>query len=111
MDQEEISPAVYTVSELTREIKDLLEDHLPPVWLQGELSNFIRHSSGHMYFSLKDQDAQIAGVMWRQRNLLLAFTPRDGMQVRVFGQVRVYEKRGTYQLDVLKMAPAGVGAL
>lgn len=111
MDQEEVFPAVYSVSELTREIKGLLEDHLPPVWLQGELSNFIRHSSGHMYFSLKDQDAQIAGVMWRQRNLLLTFTPRDGMQVRVFGQVRVYEKRGTYQLDVLKMAPAGVGAL
>ncbi len=111
MDSYEPTTSLYSVSELTREIKYLLEEGFPAVWLQGEISNFVHHSSGHMYFSLKDSEAQISVVMWRQRNLALSFTPADGMSVQAFGQVRVYEKRGNYQFDVLKMTPVGVGDL
>ena len=102
---------IYSVIELTREIKLLLETSIPPVWLQGELSNFVHHSSGHMYFSIKDEDAQIACVMWRARNASLFITPQDGMKVLAHGSVRVYEKRGNYQFDVIKLLPAGVGEL
>ena len=100
-----------SVSELTREIKYLLENALPPMWIVGEISNFKHHSSGHMYFSLKDENATIPGVMWRTRNARLFFTPRDGMKVLAYGQINVYEKRGTYQLNVQQMQPAGVGEL
>ena len=102
---------IFTVSELTNEIKILLETNLPSLWVQGEISNFTHHRSGHMYFSLKDEDAQIACVMWRNRNLGLFFTPQDGMKVLVYGSIRVYEKRGNYQIDVIKMVPAGIGEL
>lgn len=101
----------YTVSELTREIKIILETTLPVIWLEGEISNFKKHSSGHFYFSLKDENAQIACVMWRTRNSQLFFTPQDGMKVLALGQVTVYEKRGNYQFDVLTMKPLGVGEL
>lgn len=111
MEQQEAGLSVLSVSELTREIKYLLETSFPTVWLQGEVSNFVHHSSGHMYFSVKDNDAQIACVMWRSRNIALSFAPRDGMTVLMQGQVRVYEKRGNYQFDIIRMIPAGVGAL
>ncbi|MDZ7289602.1 MAG: exodeoxyribonuclease VII large subunit [candidate division KSB1 bacterium] len=100
-----------TVSRLTQQIKILLETGLAPVWLTGEISNFKRHTSGHFYFSLKDEYAQIPCVMWAGRNRNLYFLPQDGMQVLVYGQVTVYEKRGYYQLEVWEMQPAGVGAL
>ena len=102
---------VYSVSDITREIKEMLEMELPPVWVQGEISNFVHHASGHMYFSLKDENAQLACVMWRSRNALLPFRPQDGKMVNVFGRITVYEKRGSYQLDVQKMAPLGLGDL
>ncbi len=102
---------IFSVSGLTLEIKELLEMSLPSVWVEGEVSNFTHHSSGHLYFSLKDENAQIACVMWKQRAAFLSVTPRDGMKIRAFGSVRVYEKRGTYQLDVLRLVPAGVGEL
>lgn len=102
---------IFSVSELTLEIKELLELHLPAVWVQGEISNFLHHRSGHMYFSLKDSNAQINCVMWRSRASRLFFSPQDGMRVNVYGSVRVYEKRGTYQIDITQMAPAGVGDL
>jgi exodeoxyribonuclease VII large subunit len=100
-----------TISELTRRIKSLLENQLPPVWVSGEISNFKRHDSGHFYFSLKDEGAQIPCVMWAGRNRGLYFAPRDGMQVIAHGQVTVYEKRGVYQFEVWQMQPAGIGAL
>jgi len=100
-----------TVSDLTQQIKILLETGLAPVWLTGEISNFKRHTSGHFYFSLKDENAQIPCVMWAGRNRNLYFLPQDGMQVLAHGQVTVYEKRGYYQLEVWQMQPAGVGAL
>lgn len=102
---------LLTVSELTAGIKNLLEEGLPPFWLTGEISNFKHHTSGHFYFSMKDQEAQIPCVMWAGRNRNLRFTPRDGMQIVVHGKVTVYEKRGYYQFEVWQMQPAGVGAL
>lgn len=102
---------IYSVTELTREIKVLLETTIPVIWLEGEISNFKLHSSGHMYFSLKDQGAQIPCVLWRGRNQALPFTPQDGMKVLAQGRVTVYEKRGAYQFDVVKMQPAGIGEL
>ena len=105
------SPETLTVSDLTQQIKILLETGLAPVWLTGEISNFKRHSSGHFYFSLKDENAQIPCVMWAGRNRGLRFSPEDGMQVLAHGQVTVYEKRGYYQFDVAQIQPAGVGAL
>ncbi|MGH7496440.1 MAG: exodeoxyribonuclease VII large subunit [bacterium] len=102
---------VLTVSELTRHVKLLLENELPPVWVTGEISNFKRHDSGHFYFSLKDEGAQIPCVMWAGRNRGLNFMPHDGMQVLVHGQITVYEKRGYYQLEIWQLQRAGIGAL
>jgi len=102
---------IYSVSEINLEIKELLETSIPAVWVQGEISNFTHHTSGHMYFSLKDLNSQISCVMWKNRNLTLYFTPTDGMKVNVYGAIRVYEKRGTYQIDVYKMVPSGIGEL
>ncbi|MDZ7360699.1 MAG: exodeoxyribonuclease VII large subunit [candidate division KSB1 bacterium] len=100
-----------TVSGLTQQIKMLIETGLAPIWITGEISNFKRHTSGHFYFSLKDENAQIPCVMWAGRNRNLHFLPQDGQQVLAHGQVTVYEKRGYYQLDVWQIQPAGVGAL
>ncbi len=110
--QSELAPQhVYSVAELTREIKLLLETTIPVVWVMGEISNLKMHSSGHLYFSLKDRDSQLPCVMWRSRNVALFFTPQDGMKVLALGKVTVYEKRGYYQFDVIKMQPAGIGEL
>jgi len=102
---------IYSITELTRQIKFLLESHFPNVWVKGEISNFKLHSSGHMYFSLKDENAQLPCVMWRGRNNLLFFMPKDGMKVVAQGNVTVYEKRGYYQFEVLELQPAGIGEL
>jgi exodeoxyribonuclease VII large subunit len=110
-DTTEVTGQNLSVTELTREIKFLIENSLPIFRVVGEISNFIHHPSGHIYFSLKDEGAQIACVFWRGRNAALFFTPQDGIKVLVQGQVTVYEKRGNYQLDVLQMQPAGVGEL
>ncbi len=101
---------IYTVSELTREIKLTLEE-FPLMWVEGEISNLNKHSSGHLYFSLKDAEAQISCVMWRGRNQHLIFQPQDGMKIRVLGNLTVYERQGRYQLDVLRILPAGQGEL
>lgn len=117
LDDQGRTPAVKTdgdilsVSDLTHAVKWILETGLPSVWVQGEISNFKHHSSGHMYFVLKDEAAQIRCVMWKARNGALFFTPQDGMKVLVQGRVTVYEKRGVYQLDVQQMQPAGIGEL
>jgi len=102
---------VYSVSEITREIKITLEQGFPPLWIEGEISNFKKHSSGHSYFSLKDSEAQINCVMWRGRNQNLIFEPVDGLKVLVFGSLTVYERQGRYQVDVVRLQPAGVGEL
>jgi len=102
---------IYSVSEITAIIKQLLEESLPTIWLEGEISNFKAHSSGHYYFTLKDKRAQISAVMWRSRTASLPFIPEDGMQVQALGNIRVYEKSGRYQIDVLMMQEAGLGKL
>ena len=102
---------VYTVSRLNREARALLERGFGLIWLEGEISNFARPSSGHWYFSLKDAAAQVRCAMFRQRNALLRFVPRDGQRVLVRARVGLYEPRGEYQLIVDHVEDAGVGAL
>lgn len=101
-----------TVTLLTRSIKEALETCFPyPVRVQGEISNFRPHYSGHAYFTLKDAYAQISAVMWKSRTAYLPFKLEDGLQVVCTGTVTVYEKTGRYQLNVLDMQPAGKGDL
>ena len=88
---------VLRVSELAAGLRSLVEDVFEDVRVEGELSNFKRHTSGHCYFTLKDADAQLRGVMWRTFAQNVFFQPRDGMLVRVQGQVSVYEQRGDLQ--------------
>ncbi len=102
---------IYTVSEITRKIQDLLEEHYPDVWIAGEISNFKPASSGHFYFTLKDESAQIRAVMFRGSNQQLRFRPENGLQVLGYGRISVYEPRGEYQLIVEQLEPKGVGAL
>lgn len=102
---------VYSVSQLNREVKHLLLQNLPQVWLEGELSNVARPASGHLYFSLKDEHAQVRGVMFSRANRSLPFEPEDGMHVLVKADVTLYEPRGQYQLIVEHMEEAGVGIL
>jgi exodeoxyribonuclease VII large subunit len=102
---------IYTVRELTEKIKALLEESYPFVWIQGEISNFRVPSSGHFYFTLKDEAAQISAVMFRGQNKNLKFLPEDGMQVTGFGRVSVYTPRGAYQIVLEYLEPAGIGAL
>jgi len=102
---------VYTVSRLNQTARLLLEQGLPRIWLEGELSNLSRPSSGHLYFTLKDSRAQIRGAMFRNRNQLLRFRPQEGMQVLVRCRVSLYEPRGDYQLIAESMEEAGDGAL
>ena len=89
----------------------MLEDTLPRVWVQGELSNFTHHTSGHIYCTLKDEQCQIRCVMWREYASHLFFTPHDGMKVLAQGEVTVYERGGQYQLRVLQLQPVGIGEL
>lgn len=102
-----------TVTALTRYIKTKMEydPHLQSVWLKGEISNFKYHSRGHMYFTLKDENARIAAVMFASHNRGVKFRPEDGMKVLVKGKISVYEASGSYQIYVHDMQPDGVGNL
>jgi exodeoxyribonuclease VII large subunit len=100
-----------SVSELTLQIKAALEADFSTVWVSGELSNVSRPHSGHVYLTLKDQDAQIRGVMWRSVASQLAFELRDGMEVVCKGGIDVYPPRGAYQLIIRRIEPLGVGSL
>lgn len=102
---------IYSVSRLNREVRVLLEQGFARVWLEGELSNIARPSSGHVYFTLKDARAQIRAAMFRNRSQSLRFTPAEGMQALVRARVSLYEPRGDYQLIVEHMEEAGDGAL
>ena len=104
-------PPILTVGQLTSELKDLLESSFPAVWVSGEISNFSRPSSGHCYFTLKDDAAQIRAVMWRGTAERIRFDLHDGLEVVCFGAVDVYAPRGSYQLVVSKLEPKGIGAL
>jgi exodeoxyribonuclease VII large subunit len=102
---------VFTVSELTRSIRGTLETKFAAVWVQGEMSNYKLHPSGHQYFTLKDQRAQISCVIWRDAMQPPRQPLADGAQVQVFGTVTVFEARGQYQLNVQIIQPRGVGVL
>jgi len=102
---------VYSVSRLNQAARNLLEQGLPRVWIEGELSNISRPSSGHVYFTLKDSKAQVRGAMFRSRAQLLRFKPEEGMQVVVRAKVSLYEPRGDYQLIAESMEQAGDGVL
>jgi exodeoxyribonuclease VII large subunit len=102
---------VLTVSQLNRLARNLLEESFPAVLVEGEISNLAMPSSGHWYLTLKDEQAQIRCAMFRNRNMLLRFKPKDGMQVVVKARLSLYEGRGDYQLIVDYMEPAGAGAL
>lgn len=102
---------IFTVSQLSHAIKHCLENTFPLVCLQGEISNCKQHSSGHLYFSLKDANAQISAVMYRPDAISLKTCPKDGMQVIVRGEVNVYPQGGRYQVVVRELRPVGLGEL
>lgn len=102
---------IYTVSRLTREARALLEGSFPLLWLEGEISNFVRPASGHWYFSLKDDLAQVRCAMFRNRNMLAGFLPQNGAQVLVRARISMYEARGEFQIIAEHIEPAGDGAL
>jgi exodeoxyribonuclease VII large subunit len=102
---------VFTVSEVTRDLRLVVERAFPALWVEGEVSNFTHHSSGHMYFTLKDEQAQLPAVFFKTRAARLRFRLENGLLVRAFGQLTLYEKRGAYQIVVDDVVPAGMGAL
>jgi len=102
---------IYNVTRLNREVRTILESGFPLIWLEGELSNLACPASGHWYFSLKDSHAQVRCAMFRTRNRLLRFAPRNGMQVMARVKIGLYEPRGEYQLIIEHLEEAGEGAL
>lgn len=110
-DKQSDGRAVYTVSRLNQEVRLLLENVYPLIWVEGEISNLSRPSSGHYYFSLKDQEAQVRCAMFRNTAIRLRFQPKDGMQVLVRARVGLYPARGEFQLIIEHMEDAGDGRL
>ena len=102
---------IYTVSELTSDIKGILEKTYPFIWICGEISNFNIPASGHFYFTVKDEHAQINAVMFRNQNRSLKFKPEDGISIAGLGRISVYEPRGTYQIIFEYIEPKGTGAI
>jgi len=102
---------IFTIAELTRHIRDTLESAYPDVWVEGEISNLRIPSSGHCYFTLKDETAQLRAVMFRTQARLLRFTAEDGLKVICRGRINVYEQRGEYQLIAEMLEPKGIGDL
>ena len=102
---------IFSVSELNRTVRQLLETHLPLLWVEGEISNFARPASGHWYLTLKDGQAQVRCAMFRNSNMRVNFKPANGTQVLVRCRVGLYEGRGDYQLIIEHMEEAGFGAL
>ncbi|MGH7310631.1 MAG: exodeoxyribonuclease VII large subunit [Candidatus Rokuibacteriota bacterium] len=103
--------AVMTVTQLTEQLRGVVEERFPAVWVEGEISNFRFYGSGHAYFTLKDETAQLRAVLFRTRLRRLRFEPGDGQHVLAFGSLEVYVQRGEYQLVVELLEPRGLGAL
>ncbi|OFZ67573.1 MAG: exodeoxyribonuclease VII large subunit, partial [Bdellovibrionales bacterium RIFOXYB2_FULL_36_6] len=101
---------IYTVSILTREIKTLLEETYPFIWISGEISNYSVPSSGHSYFTLKDKQATIQAVLFKNQKLKMRFQPEDGMMVYGLARLSIYEPRGNYQLIFEHLEPEGAGS-
>lgn len=102
---------VYTISELNSLVRGVLEGTFSSIWLEGEISNLRRYPSGHTYFTLKDDQSQISSVLFRGNSPRLQFRPEDGMKVLAFGRISLYEARGSFQIIVERMEPAGIGTL
>ena len=102
---------IYKVSELTSSIKLILEDSFPNIWVEGEISNLKSPSSGHIYFTLKDDRSELKSVFFKSDNEKIKFDIKDGMHVICSGRISLYEKQGVYQLYVTGLEPKGVGAL
>lgn len=105
------TPSIYTVSRLNQTVRSLLERELGQVWISGEISNFTQPASGHWYFTLKDDTAQVRCAMFRNSNRRVTFRPQHGQQVLVRANITMYEPRGEYQIIVESMQPAGEGLL
>ena len=105
------SPAIFTVTRLNQTVRSLLEREMGQVWITGEISNFSQPASGHWYFTLKDDTAQVRGAMFRNSNRRVTFRPQHGQQVLVRASVTLYDPRGDYQIIVESMQPAGEGLL
>ncbi|MBN2226275.1 MAG: exodeoxyribonuclease VII large subunit [candidate division Zixibacteria bacterium] len=102
---------IYTVTAITRLIKHTLEESFDTLWVEGEVSNYVHHSSGHRYLTLKDENAALRVTVWRSAGQYLKFEPENGMKIRACGDISVYEKGGSYQLNARKLTPVGVGEL
>ncbi len=102
---------VYTVGEINRLVRSLVEQAFPTVWVEGEIANYVRHTSGHLYFSLRDDQGQLRAVMFRGRNRYLRFEPENGLRVLARGALSIYERGGQYQMIVDLLQPSGVGPL
>ncbi|MCW3129926.1 MAG: exodeoxyribonuclease VII large subunit [Methanophagales archaeon] len=111
--EEKETPRIFTVQEITRHIRQRLDEDevLSDIYVKGELSNLTQPTSGHLYFTLKDEFSELRCVMFREKSIGLRFTPEDGMSVIVRGHISVYEKRGNYQLYVDEIQEEGIGAL
>jgi exodeoxyribonuclease VII large subunit len=108
---ESSEPPVLGVADLNALVREMLEARIPPVWVEGEISGWKRYGSGHRYFCLRDSDAQINAVMFRSDAQRLPAEPEEGMRVRAFGQVTLYDKRGDFQLVVRRIEATGDGGL
>tara|TARA_R110002111_G_scaffold256979_2_gene324571 strand:- start:45009 stop:46256 length:1248 start_codon:yes stop_codon:yes gene_type:complete len=106
-----LEPEILSVTETTRQIKNLVEANFPYAWVVGEISNCTMASSGHVYLTLKDDAAQLRAVIWKRTASRLKFQIEDGMEVVAAGPVELYQARGTYQLNIEQLLPQGVGAL
>jgi exodeoxyribonuclease VII large subunit len=106
-------PQLWTVTEITKRIQDIItaEPTLQSIAIQGEISNYKRYSSGHSYFTLKDQTARLRCVLFRSQGIHLSFMPQDGQEVIAIGRIGVYPTAGDYQLYVQHLIPGGQGAL
>jgi len=102
---------VYTVTAVNRMARYLMEESFPAVWVEGEISNYHHHGSGHRYFTLKDEECQLRCAMWRSQAVGLKFEPKDGLKVLAHGSLTVYERAGQYQLVVKRLLPSGMGEL
>src|SRR4030042_2918819 len=110
MPEDKKAKHIYSVSEITQEIKLILEGAFGAVWVEGEVSNFKAYESGHFYFSLKDENTLLPAVMFSRANKEVRFKVEDGLKVVCFGSIGLYGPRGQYQLIVEKIEPKGIGA-
>jgi len=102
---------IFTVSEVSKHIRNVIESNIPNLYVEGEISNFVKHSSGHVYFSLKDERSSLRCVFFKTYALYLNFKPKNGDKVICTGKISVYEKSGNYQLSVTRIIPSGIGNL